>query len=82
MSTVVDFDEDTLMRAVALVAEASAKKTGRHVEWCKRRILEALDFVREHDRTHQDYFVHMALAMPVMQAAKDLGGIVDEHKVH
>jgi hypothetical protein len=79
---VLDFDAEKLDAAIDAVAEESAAQTERHVEWCRRRIREAVEFVMSNDRSHADYHAHFALAAPVMAACMADGGIVGEHPIH
>lgn len=82
MGMMVHFEEDAVTAAIDEVAAQSAISTGRHVEWCRRRIREALEFIQSHDSKHPDYATHMNLAMPVLQAARAIGGVAGEDQIH
>lgn len=72
----VTFDGPAVERAIETLAPAQAKAAGRHVEWVRRRLYDAVRYVSENPPEARDYEAHHALARPVLELAAVRGGII------
>ena len=79
---IVEFSPEIIVAAIDLVAQASQPSSGRHIEWIKRRLRDAVKFVGEHGTDHPDRAAYYALAMPVFQTATSMGGMIGDGRIN
>ena len=79
---IVEFSPEIIAVAIDLVAHASQPDSGRHIEWIKRRLRDAVKFVGEHGTDHPDRAAYNALAMPVFKTAACMGGMVGDGPIN
>lgn len=70
----VTFSEDDILAAIDVVSRRSAESSGRHIEWVRRRLRDAIDFLQVHGPDHPDHKAHVSIAMPVLELAAQMGG--------
>lgn len=72
----VTFDGPAVERAIETLAPAQAKASGRHVEWVRRRLHDAVRYISENPSSARDYDAYRALARPVLDLAAARGGVI------
>ena len=79
---IAEFDAATIAIAIDLVAQKSQSQTGRHIEWIKRRLRDAVAFTGKNGTNHPDYAAYRELAFPVWAIAAQLNGMRNNGSIH
>lgn len=78
----IQIEWDTINIAIDLVARETAKTSGRHPEWIKRRLREACRWMEGKGPEHPDWHIWSPLFQPVWYVAAQIDGRVDATEVH
>jgi hypothetical protein len=63
---------EVMEAAISIVAKRSAEKTGRHIEWIRRRLREAVKTYADKRFAFNDACPYSRLAAPVLSVAVQL----------